>query len=87
MVDYFLPVFFKYLPMLLFDFCFSLLYNLIKVDIVSFRIEYYSGKKKYSETFVININQDHGIVPAKQSSTNELREISNGIQELIKRIN
>ena len=55
---------------------------------ISFKVEYLSGKKKYSETFIINIQQDYGIASGKQHSQNqELKEISNAIQELIKRIN
>lgn len=56
------------------------------LETVSFKIKYYSGKKKYSDSFVINIKQDCGITSARQHSQNELQEISNCIQELIKRI-
>lgn len=58
------------------------------LEVISFKIDYLSGKKKYSETFTINLQQDYGIAYTKQSiNGNELKVIANSLQELIKRIN
>lgn len=58
-----------------------------ELETVSFRIDYLSCKKEYSDTFIINLKQDYGIVTTKQSvQGNELKMISNSLQELIKRI-
>lgn len=54
---------------------------------IDFEIFYCSNVKNYREMFTINIKQDHGIKFTKQYiQNNDLRVISNTLQELIKRI-
>lgn len=58
----------------------------IKFDTLLLTISYNNRVKKYNESFTINLKQDYGINFTKQHSNNELKVISNAIQELIKRI-
>lgn len=58
-----------------------------ELKVISFKIDYLSDKKKYSEVFKINLQQDYGVAFSKQNiNGNELKMISNSLQELIKRI-
>jgi hypothetical protein len=57
------------------------------LEAITFKIDYLSGKKKYSEIFTINLQQDYGVAYTKQSiNGNELKVIANSLQELIKKI-
>ncbi len=59
----------------------------IDFDEINFEIFYCSNVKNYREIFTINAKQDHGIKFTKQHiQNNDLRVISNALQELIKRI-
>lgn len=58
----------------------------INFDTLLLTISYSNNTKTYNESFVINLKQDYGINFTKQHSDNELKVISNAIQELIKRI-
>lgn len=63
--------------------------NQSNIEVIEFKIDYYSGKKFYSNSFTINVKQDYGIANSKSHLNNgrELQEISNILQELVKRIN
>ncbi len=54
---------------------------------IIFEINYTNGKKKYSDTFNVNLTQDFGIMFSKQNiDGKELKVISQTLQELVKRI-
>lgn len=56
------------------------------VNQITFKFEYSSHSKIYSEVYRINLNQEKGITFLKQhQSNNEIKVISNAIQELISR--
>ena len=54
---------------------------------INFTISYCNDVKNYHETYTLNLKQDYGIGYIQQhQSNNEIKVISNAIQELIKRI-
>jgi hypothetical protein len=57
------------------------------INTLNFSIKYTSDKKEYSDSFTINLTQDYSIPYVKQSiNNNDLKVISQALQELIKRI-
>ena len=57
------------------------------VNNINIKLQYENDAKKYTNDFEINLKQDIGITYLQQhQSNNELKVISNAIQELIKRL-